>query len=86
MPSGSVYLAWATKSQSALLIFLNSTVSLLSRGDVRVSFLLNLLQVSAVEEAEMRARRTASSVHGLSYADVDLNIKKRAGDKEKTFV
>ena len=27
----------------------------------------------------MRARRTASSVHGLSYADIDLNIKKRAG-------
>lgn len=30
----------------------------------------------------MRARRTASSVHGLSYADIDLNIKKRAGDKD----
>lgn len=66
--------------------FLNSTVSLLSSGDVRVSFLLNLIQVSAVEEAETRAPRTASSVHGLSCADVDLNIKKRAGDKEKTFV
>lgn len=81
-----MYLGGATKSQSALLIFLNSTGSLLSRGDVRVSFVSNLLQVSAAERAETTAPRTASSVHRLSRADADLNIKKGAGDKEKTFV
>lgn len=79
-------LGWGNQIPVSPPDFLNSTVSLLSSGDVRVSFLLNLIQVSAVEEAETRAPRTASRVHGLSCADVDLNIKKRAGDKEKTFV